>query len=511
MASKLFDLKNNRTTQNILFFLFILLCQSYRIAIIKNDTFYNPDEFEWLYCVQKSNINWHISTGFNSHTSGPVAIWILQCFFKLLGDLSIENLHRIKIIFESISLLSFLIIYRNSNIKKAFAIALFFLLTTTDLLDFKAYNTECMLLAILPFSILLRNTKTSLGILCESAIIFILPFVKLQFAPIAAVLFILQLHKLWQLSNSKRLIALSSYLILMILPFFIFSKVELTDFFFNYVSISSWYIKHYSHDSFFYAVCHFGYTLVVHLYYLFILLLVGFYALTKNAKLFLLEKNYSHFINFLMLIAAFFCVMIPRNNFPHYYVILLMPSIFFITDILYEKMRRLIFQFLIPAILIFTLINAHYSSDAACWTKTKTLNVDASQFNSLTNRKVPNTNLLDAIILHSFVNKQKKTRLLVTGWFDAQPIYYRYRNLTTPIYRSNHTFYLSLLQNDVLLKEYHQLDTDFHRYGYPDIIVITKKCKINFNQFLNLLARDYYKYGLENGYEIFLKKDFRYF
>ena len=329
METKLFDLKNNQTSQNILFFLFILLCQSYRIVIIKNDTFYNPDEFEWLYYVQKSNINWHIGSGFDSHTSGPVAIWILQFFFKLLGELSIENLHKIKIIFESIALFSFLIIYRNSNEKKAFAIALFFLLTTINSGDFKAYNTEYLLLAILPFCILLRNTKTSLGILCESVLIFTLPFIKLQFAPIAALLFMLQMNKSRQLSNSKRLLVLSSYLILMISPFFFFTKVELTDFIFNYVSKNLWYIKHYSHNSFFYAICQFIRTLGVHLYYIFILLLLGFYALATNIKLFLLEKKYYHFINFLMLGVAFLCVIIPRNNFTHYYVILFLPSIFF--------------------------------------------------------------------------------------------------------------------------------------------------------------------------------------
>ena len=205
----------------VVLFFFALILFVIRIISFREFSL-DPDELEWLYDIRKCFIDPRPFVGFDAHTSGPFAIYLLA-LIKLLTGFS--KLYQLRLIsFFLFILPSLFLIYQISQkgAKLIGGLAFVVLICAKNFPDFGvfydgiySYNTEYQILLFTTLLFwILRNKNGVNYYVVYVLILFLLPYIKFQAIPYVLFFGGYLSIKLWKEKQWKMLIFLSStYLI----------------------------------------------------------------------------------------------------------------------------------------------------------------------------------------------------------------------------------------------------------------------------------------------------------
>lgn len=415
-------------------FTLILFSLIYSVRKISFQNFIlNYDEAEWIYCLKKMISNPLPYRGFDSNTTGPIAIYLLYPLSLISNNLSIISLRLYGLFFLIIPFLIFL------N-KKRLYFAVNSLTYTSFLLiikpDFLAYNTEWLLI---PFLFIIHElylksiySRDKPNLIILSALIIILPFIKFQSILFSTLYTLIICYNLFKHNRRKEL-----YFFLLFL-FIIFSSVL----FLEHISIGYSNFKYYFFDrnmhhnnlmrgekslrDIFYIYRQ-QLKNIFSMYFLVILIIVFYLLCFKKYNIKTLLFRYES----LLLIVTLLTILIPKTNFTHYFQLLFIPLTIIISKLIiystnhfkYEK-----YNLVFLCVIIFLLI-----SNNSLFNKNK--------IEKLNFTEIPNCDNLKS-------NLKTKSSIFIFGWFKTLPIYYALRNDFEFINPSGHTFYLKIFKNN---------------------------------------------------------------
>ncbi len=474
-----------------------------KYSLLNKDVFYNPDEFEWLYILEKCKSNCLIGS-FDSHTSGPLSIWILHFLFLLFNDINIENLHLIRLFIEILCVMIIWFSDFQTPLHRCYVISFFLLFVSLPCSDFWAYNTEYMLLPFLAYltfhSYDGKFTNVILSVLC----VFSMPFIKFQSLPICLFfLFSFSYQIIKKRSFPDLVLVFVFFALLLCIPFVFFTLVQRQELYFNYFQKNSWYAVNFSPNSLSSAIRLMGLSFI-HPFKIITIIFFLFFAriIISNVRRTFFNSGKLLF-SLLLTCVSLLCILVPRTNFLHYYILIVIPltllfSIFINTFIL-KSTEISILSFLFLMISLFNTLRFNSTTNLDFWRKTESIDSLHKINHSSNFIKYKN---LDSIVLAIYKQKKCKIPILVSGWFEAQTLYYRYRKITKFVYRSNLTFHLSTLKGSYLEREVAQFDHDIKTNGLPYLIIVTESYKITHKSFLTLLTR--YKKVNNNSQEFII-------
>ena len=387
------------------------------------DSILNYDETEWIYCLKKMIDNPIPIFGFDAHTTGPIAIYLLYPFYLISEQLNIYDLRIYGLIFLLIPFILFL----RKNIQECviYSFTYFTFLTIVNN-DFFAYNTEWILIPLLFLLEDISKKITNKSILTKSVyilIIILLPLIKFQ-----AILFSLYFYiylfviilKEKKYNETYKLILISitlSTLVLIFINNFI-NVFELKHF---YIDRNVYYSKFMkwgkSSRDIFYIFRH----ELTNLFFLHIIsiIITTFFLIKKNGIKIITKLTNEYILTFITLITIY----IPKTNFTHYFQFL-----FFAFTILLAKQiiiliyqNRKTFKYIIFLFLICTIAIGFYN------------------YNNTFEIKQEDTSYIDSKHLEK---KIQNSTVFILGWFEAEPLYYRLRNKIQIEHPSAHTYFL---------------------------------------------------------------------
>lgn len=416
----------------ILFTLF-LFSLIFSVRKISHQNFIlNYDEAEWIYCLKKMISNPLPYKGFDSNTTGPIAIYILYPFSLISNSLSIISLRIYGLFFL---IIPFLIFLR----KKRFSFLVYSLTYTSFLLiiqlDFLAYNTEWILI---PFLFIIHElylktiySRYKSNLIILSALIIILPFIKFQSILFSSFYTLILCYKLYQQKRTKEV-----YFFLLIL-FLILSSILLLE----HITIGYSNFKYYFFDrnmhhnnlmrnekslrDIFYI---YRYQLknIYSIYFLVILILVFYVIYFKKYSIKNLLLRYEN----LFLIVALLTILIPKTNYTHYFQLLFIPLTIIISKLIISSIKNFNYKNYI-LVFLYTIIFFFNSNNSFFNNKIEKLNF----------MEIPNCDNLKS-------NLKTNSNIFIFGWFETLPIYYTLRNDFKFINPSGHTFYLKNFKNN---------------------------------------------------------------
>jgi hypothetical protein len=426
-----------------LFFLLLTIVFVYRIDSF-HEFLLNIDEAEWIYCVKRCIIHPIPFLGFDSHTTGPISIYLITplCFFD--SGLSVVGLRIYGLLF--MFLFSFLV-FKLKNKKQSTLLMLVF---TTFLIiqdkDFFAFNTEWILIPFIFLFVCLGqiffDSPNKLKLFFLSLLNVILPLIKFQSV---FIVFFIAFFIVIQLSHKKNFQALKWYVFFNFSIFFVsLLLIQITtglhEFYYSYIARNIAYASTFATKPIKVVVIEYFYLLFKYFsYHLFFVCYLFFHLL------FLKKTNFIHLISLLRfeLLFSLVClltVFFPRNNFLHYYQFLFVPftllivKLFILVDLNYFKNLLFLFSFF--------LIPFGIRSSENFYTKI----IKGSSLNSLYYERVTTDGIQE--ISQSI---PKKSSVFVFGWHKALPLYYNLRNSNSFTNPSGHsTFLLDLKENKTI-------------------------------------------------------------
>ena len=420
------------------------------------DRVINIDELEWIYNLMKSYDDPTPFVGFDPHTSGPLAIYLLSGIKLFSQELSVVNL-RLYGFFVFLLPAVVMLFYTFKGSQRYVSATLFCSLLCIYDKDFFAYNTEYPLILLLTigFHLLLKERLNRLQLILFCLITLLMPFVKFQAILFSALflglksiqLFYCERKLLYQLFLYYGLLLFSGVLILY------FSNL-LSHFYDDYIFRNLSYASSFATKGFLFSLIE-NFYLHVHFFatYYFIIftllaVLVVRYIRSKEIgslrfSLLRLLKSESKFIvfSFLFLVVSFFTILTPKTNFTHYYELMFVPIVFLSTYLI-SKSSLSIFSI----VLLMLLINSnlvHLLNDYCFQKFTKGTYHHSLSYNFIPSKKVEENN--NSRIITSVIPSQEK--VIYLGWFNSLPMYYKQRNYFTFNYRSAHTHFLSQTNN----------------------------------------------------------------
>ena len=426
------------------------------------DIIFNVDEIEWIYCLNKCYLNPIPFEGFDAHTSGPLAIYLLIPLKFITHTISLTSL-RLYAVLVFVLPTIFFVFYTFKGVYKYLAVLLFISVHLIFNKDFFAYNTEYplqMFISIIMFlfSISKLNFRMVSIILI---LIFCLPFIKFQaliFSFFFATLLIYKIF-IFQRSLFLKSVLLASIigvLILLLLHFFV--GVDL--FYYSYITRNVQYASSFSNKSWFIAVVE---NINKHIdlfasFYLLLSLLLFLYVRKFfdriNLNSFKLNSVFIFrlFMFFGLFIVAFLSVLAPKNNFIHYYTLMFIPIVYLIVYLSeHVKITSTI------VLLLFLLINSNVVTYANELLYSKY--IKGSYKNKLFYEKYTLDRSINKeidFLLKKYSDKNKS--IVVLGWFNALPIYYKYKENFNFPYRSGHA---DFLVSSSKLKDRSSFDTEY--------------------------------------------------
>ena len=392
----------------------------------------NYDEAEWIYCLKKMISNPLPYKGFDSNTTGPIAIYILYPFSLISNSLSIISLRLYGLFFL---ILPFLIFLR----KKRLSFLVYSLTYTSFLLiikpDFLAYNTEWILIPFLfiihELYLKLIHSKHKPNLIILSALIIILPFIKFQSILFSTLYTLIICYNLFKHNRRKEL-----YFFLLML-FLILSSILLLE----HISIGYSNFKYYFFDrnihhnnlmrnekslrDIFYIYRH-QLKNIFSIYFLIILILFFFVIYFKKYSIKTLFLRYEN----LLLIVTLLTILIPKTNYTHYFQLLFLPLTIIISKLIINSIKNFNYENYI-LILLYTIIFFFNSNN----------NLFNNKIEKLNFTEIPNCDNLKS-------NLKTNSSIFIFGWFETLPIYYTLRNDFKFINPSGHTFYLKIFKNN---------------------------------------------------------------
>ena len=401
------------------FFILIVRKISYKNILL------NYDEVEWIYCLQKMLQNPIPFKGFDSHTTGPLAIYLLSPFYIISKTLALSTLR----IYGLIFLFSpFLLFFKKTLSEFIIWSTTYLCFLTLNNEDFLAYNTEWILIPLLfyiydlIYSIINRPSRIKLFSII--LLILVLPFIKFQAILYSLTFYTFLIFKLFA-RNRKKEIFISIIFSIFISFLFIFSISITTgflDFKYYYLDRNIFYSKFMKWDKSTRDIFYIFRQQLTTLFYPFLFILFFIYALIfkieglKSIK----KMNLEIFLLFISLLSIY----LPKTNFTHYYQLLFFSFTILISNILIriyvstENKRN--FSKIFITIGIFILI---------------------MNLNNKKNIQIINTDTYSKNILSNINNKEK---VFIFGWFKAEPLYYDLRKKITIVNPSANTYFLKV-------------------------------------------------------------------
>lgn len=426
-------------------FFFIIIIFLFRLDSFKN-IILNIDEIEWIYALNRCYINPIPFIGFDAHTSGPIAIYLLLPLKLFVSSVELKHL-RIYSFFVFIIPSLFFVYYSFKGRLAFFSLAIFSSFFLIFNKDFFAYNTEypIILFVTIIVNLLLKKKQSTFKLFITLLLIIILPLIKFQAILLSFLFFSILLTNiiLYDRYYLKIMILISSFFVLnFIVLIQIFVGIEL--FYYSYVIRNIQYASSFSAKNLFVSISE-NINLQLSLFYPFYILLIGLLIfLIKKYFIFFLSSFKSLLIlkktDFLLIgglfVFSFISVLIPKNNFTHYFI-LMFPSLNFLLVYLLSKLT-----FDKMAVFILLLL----------------VNVDYLQFNTdkVYNKLITGNSKgrldYEKYQLSSKVEKEIDTLIdnkikpgdavIILGWFNTLPTYYKYKDKFIYPYRSGHTVFL---------------------------------------------------------------------
>ena len=417
----------------------------------------DPDELEYLYSVRRCLIDPRPFVGFDSHTTGPLAIYLLA-FFKILTGFS--KLYQLRLItFFCFILPSLYMIYNaiKPGAKIIGATAFTVLVCHANFPLFGnyydgvfCYNTEYQLLfysSILYWITQQTYTKSSMVIV--GLLLFILPLVKFQAIPIT--LFFAGYIGLTLIIKKEyallKITAISYVACIFLGIVYLNYNGLLNDFIYSYVTKNLTYMSSNALGQSSINPLFFLHRIHQFYYFVYIFLLLFLYQVINPStrSKFSLTSVLLHPLTFgfLFVSASAVTIIMSKNDFGHYYIFLFLPLSIFIAELYLalnnqsESKNHIYAIFMIILIVNFNF-NFLAKSCELVWNK-----ITDKPSEHLTFGKPYNSIVEKELVawLKKHRPSKKEESLLAIGWTQAQVLYYELQDDFQPMYSKSNFFY----------------------------------------------------------------------
>ena len=383
--------------------------------------------------------------------------------------------------------------------------------------DFVAYNTEWILFLFFPliFKTLQNKPIKYSTILLESILIFSITLIKFQYIPLAFVLFLFQITRLFYLSHYTKVI--TSYLFCVFIFCSFFSKSNLILFYNNYFENNFNYTKSFSTITFFDSILLFfdSFFSIFNPIMILGFLIFIIFLLHKNEfsllKIFYFFRKYFNYLSLILVLSI--SIILPRTNFAHYFIILIYPITFVTVNLLYKFKKYIeLYVVLIFVIFIYNIYHQRIILKKS-WGYTNIIPkkvLSKSYGNSIKlnfHDSIFVSDLDKYLVEYSNKNNKKKT-IFIHGWFESLLLYYRYNELYSPVFKLANSIFLTS-NNKLISKNYNtSIMDDFKNKGFPNLIVLKSEHFFTENTFLQFTLKEKYIQDYSDiNFKVFILKN----
>jgi hypothetical protein len=299
-----------------------------------------PDEFEYLYAARKCLETPLPFSGFQTHTTGPFAIYILA-FLKLITSFS--KIYQLRLLSFFVFILpSFFIVYSLTKKQAGYiGVVVFSVIVSCKNFPFFgpfydgifSYNTEHPLLVVTAIlSYIMLNKKTLTGVIIFSLLLFCLPLIKFQAIPLT--LFFAFYFWILLLTNKQyhllkiSLLTFFSTLILWV-AFLVFNGIY-DEFYLVYVAENLNYISNNAFGQ--ESVNPLNFLHRINTYYKFVILIILWGLFFSYQYVRKIGISFSSLVNHPIgfsgsfFIVSAITIILGKNDYGHYYVFLFLPT-----------------------------------------------------------------------------------------------------------------------------------------------------------------------------------------
>ena len=485
-------------------FTFLSVILTVLVFVFRYDSFQdillNIDEAEWIYCLKRCISNPIPFLGFDSHTTGPISIYLLAPIKLFNSDLSVVCLRAYGLSFMFILSL-FVFNFLVAKYKFIYAIVFTSFLLIRDK-DFYAFNTEWMLIPFLFFLVLLSQMRFGSSIKLKLVLLallnFLLPLIKFQSI---IIVFFIALYVLIQFYHKKDFLAVKWYCLINVLFLIIFliliqSTTGIGEFYFYYIERNMAYASSFATRPIKVIFIEYIYLLFKYFSYHIFFICFLFFSLIFSRKYSFFHLIKSLRFELFLTLVCLLTVFIPKNNFLHYYQFLFIPFTLLIvrlllildSNILKNSIYFLSF-FLIP----FGIRAADKLYDQF---------IKGSSINALYYEKV------DIVGINSILNYiPKKSSVFIFGWHKALPLYYNLRNSNRFTNPSGHTsFLIDLKENkNIYQKEKKNI---LNVLKHSNVVLDAEHVleQLQDNEINNALIKSFNPIKVTDSYKFFIRK-----
>ena len=426
-------------------FLFLFLIFLFRYDSFQN-IILNIDEVEWIYTLNRCYLNPIPFVGFDAHTSGPFAIYLLLPLKLFVSSVELNHL-RIYNFFVFIIPSLFFVFYSFKGRLAIFSLSIFSSFFLIFNKDFFAYNSEypIILFVTIIVYLLLGKSYNLSKLTFILLLVVILPFIKFQAILLSFFFFFMLINNInfYNRKLLKKMLFITFIIVLIIMVLIqVFIGVDL--FYYSYIVRNVEYANSFSSKNWLVSISE--------NIYLHLTLFYPFYILLIAMLSFLIKKYFTFILNLFMklqilkktdflligglFVFSFISVLIPKNNFTHYFI-LMFPSLNFLLVYLLSKLS---FD-KIAVFIILLLINVNYLQINADKVYSKLITGNSK--GRLYYEKYQLSPKVEKEIDTLIYNKIKPgDAVIILGWFNALPTYYKYKDKFIYPYRSGHSVFL---------------------------------------------------------------------
>lgn len=444
--------------KQIVFFLLAFILFFTRIISFREFSL-DPDELEWMYVIRRCLVDPRPFVGFDAHTSGPFAIYLLA-FLKIITGFS--KLYQLRLItFFAFILPSFYLIYQISpkGSKIVGILAFSVMVSAKNFAQFGyfydgvfSYNTEYQILIYTSILFWILRVKNSFKFyVFYVLILFLLPFVKFQALPITCFFLFFLMLKLTLEKQWKWLIKLGLIYVLFNGVWLLYLYVQglFPEFYYAYIGRNLNYMSNSNFGESSINPANFLRRITDYYFFLIIFFLIFFYQVFVSIKGLWKSNIFELFIHplsqsFFFLITAVFTIVVSKNDFGHYYIYLFLPVSIFISD-LYQLVSKQEVSaqkpnYTLYAIFVILLIS-NYNFDflgksiGFLWNKLNHKNIEQFNFG----KSLPS--LVDEPLVHWLkIHHRKEESILILDWTKGQAMYYLLMDQYQVMSRSSNIF-----------------------------------------------------------------------
>lgn len=450
---KIHILKTNKNLIVLAFLSFIIfVC---RIISFRENSL-DPDELEYLYAIRRCLIDPRPFVGFDSHTTGPMAIYLLALIKMLTGFSKLYQLRLITYFCFILPSLYFIYDAIKPGAKIIGATAFTVLVCISNFPSFGpyydgifCYNTEYQLLFYTSLLYwIIQQKPNKMRLIGIALLIFILPMVKFQAIPIT-LFFAIYIGLKFILAKEYEYLKFTVFAYAVFISiglFYLVSNGLMEDFSYFYLTKNLSYMSSNALGQSSINPINFIHRVNQFYSFLYIFLLLFLYHLIK-----VLPKNKFFFRSFFLhpltfsfsfLVISTITIVISKNDFGHYYIFLFLPTSIFIAELYHalndhSESRNHIYALF----MIILFVNFNFSffgkSCELVWNKMNAKSVDHLTFGKPLN-SIIEKELVDWLENH---RQSKQEAILSIGWTQSQALYYQLQDDFKPMYSKSNFFY----------------------------------------------------------------------